>query len=69
MTTTRKATTAKAATPAPAARTRIDHSTHDHAKSGAEGKKARAACRRALELAAKAETNTTAKPAPAKASA
>ena len=33
--------------------TRIDHSTHGHAMTGAEGKKARAKCRREMEEAAK----------------
>jgi len=42
-----KATTVKKAT--------IDHSKHGHAMTGSEGKKARAACRRAIAAAAKAK--------------
>jgi hypothetical protein len=40
--------------------TRFDHSNCDHPKSGAEGKKARAACRK--EMAKKAEAAAKRKP-------
>lgn len=47
--------------------TRFDHSNCDHAKSGNEGKKARAICRRehAKEAAAAAEKKATPRKRPA----
>jgi len=62
--TTTKTVPAKAA----ATSTRFDHSNCKHAKSGAEGKKARAACRKEHALkAAAAAKRTPRKPNPAKA--
>lgn len=55
--------------PASTTNTRFDHSQCKHARTGAEGKKARAACRKthAAEAAKATETKkTVSKPAPRK---